>query len=133
MDRVSYGRYLAAFNARDYDAVLDFYAERFELSFLGYVFRTREEVKRFYAFLHAYVTEHITVTGFVSDGRMVALEADVRLDGIADLTPERTAAAGFAKLAPLARGQIVTIPQLIHYHLEGGKIVRAICAVFEAP
>jgi hypothetical protein len=133
VDRATYGRYLAAFNARDYDAVLNFYAERFELSFLGYVFRTREEVKQFYAFLHAHVAEHITVTAFVSGEHMVALEADVRLEGIADLTPERMAAAGFAKLAPLKRGQIVTIPQLIHYHLEGGKIIRAICAVFEAP
>jgi len=131
LDKAAYDRYLAAFNARDYDAVLDFYADRFELSFLGYVFRTREDVRNFYAFLHAHVAEHIILTAFVSDERMVALEADVRLEGITDLTPEMTAAAGFPKLAPLARGQVITIPQLIHYHLEDGKIVRALCAVFE--
>jgi hypothetical protein len=134
MTRDDYDRYLEAFNARDYDAVLAHFAEEFELAFAGYVFRTKEEVRRFYAFLHAYVAESVIVHHFVSDGRMVALEADVRLEGLADLTPEVLAAHGYMRIATLQRGQVVTIPQFIHYHLdEQGKIVRALCAVFDPP
>jgi hypothetical protein len=40
VDRGSYQHYIDAFNAKDHDGVLSFYAERFELVFAGYVFRT---------------------------------------------------------------------------------------------
>jgi len=134
MNRSDYDAYLRAFNARDYDAVLAHFAEPFELVFAGYVFRTKEEVRRFYEFLHAYVAESVTVHSFVSDGRMVALDADVRLEGLADLTPELLAERGLERIVPIGRGQVVTIPQFIHYHLDGeGRIVRALCAVYEPP
>jgi hypothetical protein len=133
MDRAAYDRYLGHFNARDYDAVLDHFAERFELVFAGYVFRSKEEVRRFYAFLHRYVKESVTVHSFVSDGKMVAMEADIRLEGVDDLTPEMLAEQGLERIVPVPKGQVITIPQFIHYHLEDGKIVRALCAVYEPP
>jgi hypothetical protein len=133
MHRADYERYLQQFNARDYDGVLAFFADHFELVFAGYVFRTKEEVRRFYAFLHSYVNESVTVHSFISDGRMVALEADVRLEGIRDLTPEILAEHGYERIVGLKAGQVVTIPQFIHYHLEDGKIVKALCAVYEPP
>jgi ketosteroid isomerase-like protein len=133
MNRIDYDRYLALFNARDYDGVLAHFADSFELVFAGYVFRTRAEVKRFYEFLHAHVRESVTVHRFVSDGRLVALEADVRLEGIDDVTPAMLAAQGLERIVPIRKGQVITIPQFIHYHLENGKIVKALCAVFEPP
>ena len=107
MDRSHYDRYLAAFTARDYDGVLSFWAEPFELTFAGYRFTRKAEVKAFYAFFHAYVDESITVNAYVSDARMVAMEVVV----------------------PLAAGQVLEIPQFIQYHLRDGMIVRAACAV----
>ncbi|MGZ8349644.1 MAG: nuclear transport factor 2 family protein [Allosphingosinicella sp.] len=92
------------FNARDYEGVLDHFAEPFELVFAGHVFRTKDEVRRFYAFFHAYVDEQVTVHRLVSDGKMMALEADVRLEARDDLTPEMLARNGLAGLAPLQRG-----------------------------
>jgi SnoaL-like protein len=134
MTRDDYERYLRLFNARDYDGVLAHFADQFELVFAGYIFRTKEEVRRFYAFLHAHVKESVTLHAFVSDRHMVALEADVRLEGIQDLTAEQVAEAGYERLATLKRGEAVTIPQFIHYHLNGeGKITRALCAIFEPP
>jgi hypothetical protein len=133
MNRSDYERYLQQFNARDYDGVLSHFADHFELVFAGYVFRTKEEVRRFYAFLHGYVNETVTVHSFVSDGRTVALEADVQLEGIKDLTLEILAEHGYDRIVGLKAGEIVTIPQFIHYHLEDGKIVRALCAVYEPP
>lgn len=129
MDRAAYDRYVTLFNARDYDAVLAHFADRFELHFAGYVFRTPDEVRAFYGFLHRYVAESVDVKAFVSDENMVALEADVRLEAIADLTPELLAEHGYGRLVTLRKGDVAVIPQFIHYHFEGGKIVRAICAV----
>ena len=133
MNRADYDRYLQLFNARDYDGVLAHFADSFELVFAGYVFRTREEVKRFYAFLHDHVKESVTVKHFVADENMAALEADVRLEGIHDVTPEMLAQQGLERIVPIRKGQVITIPQFIHYHFKDGKIVKALCAVFEPP
>jgi hypothetical protein len=134
VDQASYQRYLDSFNARDYDAVLSFYAETFELVFAGYAFRTPGEVRRLYTFLHTYLKESLTLKAFVSDGRFVALEADVRLEAVRDLTAEALAAQGLDRLVTLRAGDVAVIPQFIHYHLdERGKIVRALCAIYEPP
>jgi hypothetical protein len=129
MDRNAYDRYLACFNARDYDGVLAHYADRFELSFAGYCFTRPEEVRAFYTFFHAHASESIQVTAYLGSAEMVAMEAIVRLEGHRELTPQALAAAGYDRLVPLAVGQVVEIPQFIHYHLKAGKIVRAACAV----
>jgi hypothetical protein len=134
MKRADYDRYVERFNARDYDAVLAHFAEAFELVFAGYVFRTAAEVRRLYAFLHDHVHENVTVRSFVSDARMVALEADVTLTAVKDMTPEALAAQGLDRLVSLKAGMVAVIPQFIHYHLdEHGRIVRALCAVYEPP
>jgi hypothetical protein len=133
MDRASYDRYLARFNARDYAAVLDFYAAEFEISFAGYTLRTRAAVLDFYKFLHAHLRETITVQSFVSDEHFLAIEAIVRLEGLVDLTAGALEAAKLGRMFPLQAGQVIEIPQFIHYHLIDGKIVKALCAVFETP
>lgn len=130
MDRAAYDRYLTLFEARDYDAILGHFADRFDLEFAGYAFHAAPEVKAFYAFLHDYVRETVSVRRYVSDAATIALEADVRLEGIGDLTPEVAAAHGFPAIQPVAKGQVVTIPQFIHYHLDAdGRIVAALCAI----
>ncbi|HTY49111.1 MAG TPA: nuclear transport factor 2 family protein [Steroidobacteraceae bacterium] len=131
MNRRDYDDYLARFNACDYDGVLAYYAPRFELSFAGYSFTTREEVKSLYRFLHAHVKETVVVEQFLGSETFVAMEARVLLTGVRDLTPQLLAAQGLDRLGPLAAGQVVEIPQFIHYHLQDGKITRALCAVFQ--
>lgn len=64
MNRAAYESYLAAFNARDYDGVSDFYAQPMKLDFFGVSLRSREDLKRFYGFLHSYVKESVTVRNF---------------------------------------------------------------------
>jgi hypothetical protein len=130
MNRQSYDRYLERFNARDYEGVLSYYAPQFEISFAGYTLRTREAVLSFYGFLHQYVRESIVIDAFVSNDEMIAMEARVRLEGIRELTPAAARAAGFERLMVPRVGEVLEIPQFIHYHLRGGKIVKALCAVF---
>ncbi len=133
MERKAYDEYLAKFNARDYHGVLSYFAEEFEVSFAGYSLRSRAEVLNFYRFLHTYVQEHIVIDRFLSDERTLVLEARVKLTGVRPLTPGIAKSAGFERLAAPPVGQSLEIPQFIHYHLEGGKFVKALCAVFEPP
>jgi SnoaL-like domain len=133
MDKAGYDRYLARFNARDYAGVLDFYAAEFEISFAGYTLRTRAAVLDFYKFLHAHLRETITVQRFVSDERFLAIEAIVRIEGLVDLTAGALRSVGLDRMFPLLAAQVIEIPQFIHYHLVDGKIVKALCAVFETP
>ena len=130
MNRRDYDEYLARFNACDYDGLLSYYAPQFELSFAGYSFTSREEVKDLYRFLHAYVKESVVVEQFIGSETFVALEARVLLTGIKDLTPQVLQARGLGRLGPISAGQVVEIPQFIHYHLHEGRITRALCAVF---
>ena len=133
MDRATYDNYARLFNARDYDGVLDHFADRFELVFAQYVFTTKDQVRKFYAFLHANVDEQVIVRKYVSDATMIAMEADIRLEGKVDMTPAMLAEQALDRIMPIAKGQVITIPQFIHYHLENGKIVKALCALYEPP
>lgn len=133
MKREQYDEYLRRFNARDYDGLLEYFAEDFEVSFAGYVLRGRQAVIDFYSFLHQYIDERIEIHRYVSDANTIAMEADVKLKGIKELTPEILASKGLDRIIGLKPGQEHTIPQFIHYHLENGKFVKALCAAFEAP
>lgn len=131
MNRSVYDEYLRRFNAKDYAGVLDYYAEEFEIAFAGVHIRGRDELFRFYEFLHRHVKESITVTEFVADDNLVALEGIVRIEGIRELTADALAQAGYPRLHPIQVGQVIEIPQLIHYKLRDGKFIRAVCAVVE--
>jgi ketosteroid isomerase-like protein len=129
MTRQDYERYLAAFNARDYDTVFDFYAENPRLAFFGIEIRTREELRAFYTFLHTYVRETAVLERFASSEDLAAAEAIVRVEGIADLTREALDARGLQQFFPIAKGEVQEMRQYIHYHLEGGKIASVGCAI----
>lgn len=129
MTREDYDRYVAAFNARDYDAVFDFYADRPRLAFFGIEITTREQLKAFYTFLHAHVTETVEVERFASSPELVAVEATVRVEAFRDLTREALDARGMQAFFPIARGEVQEMRQYIHYHLKDGKITAVGCAI----
>jgi hypothetical protein len=129
MTREDYERYVAAFNARDYDAVFDFYAENPRMAFFGIEITSRDELKRFYGFLHQYVKETVVIERFAGGDELAATEAIVRIEGIADLTPEILAANGMAQFFPVRAGEVQEMRQYIHYHLKDGKIASVGCAL----
>lgn len=129
MTREDYDRYAAAFNARDYDTVFDFYAERPRMAFFGIEITSREELKRFYGFLHQYVKETLTVERFAGSDELAAVEGIVRVEGIADLTPEILAENGMEQFFPISTGEGQEMRQYIHYHLKDGKIESVGCAL----
>jgi hypothetical protein len=128
MTREEFDAYLKKFNSRDYEGFLDYFADEFEMIHVGGSLKTREAVKKFYAFLHAYIKESVIVDRFVSDEYTIALEVRVQIQGVKELSPEAVAASDYPKLKPLTVGQTAVIPQFIHYHLEKGKFVKVVCA-----
>ena len=129
MTREDYERYAAAFNARDYDTVFDFYAERPKMAFFGIEITTREQLKDFYGFLHSFVKETVAVERFAGSEELAAVEGIVRVEGIADLTPEVLAERGMDQFFPIAKGEVQEMRQYIHYHLKDGKIESVGCAL----
>jgi len=129
IDRAAYDRYVAVFNACDYDAVCDFYADPPAMSFFGVDIRSRDDMKRFYAFLHAYVRESITVEKFAASDTLVAVIANVRLEAFRDLDAETLAANGCGGLFPIAAGEVQFLRQFLLYHVENGKFARVECAM----
>lgn len=129
MTRDDYERYAAAFNARDYDTVFDFYAERPKMAFFGIEITTRQQLKDFYGFLHRFVKETVTVERFAGSDELAAVEGIVRVEGITDLTPEILAERGMDQFFPIAKGEVQEIRQYIHYHLKDGKIESVGCAL----
>ena len=131
MDRAAYEDYLRRFNAKDYDGVLEHFTDDLEVVFAGYAFRSKPEVKAFYAFLHEHVREEIEVGRYLTDGSTIALEAQVRITGLKPADPAELEARGLQRLVFPPPGVTVTIPQFIHYHLRDGRFARALCAIFE--
>ena len=129
MTREDYERYAAAFNARDYDAVFDFYAENPRLAFFGIEITTREQLRAFYSFLHRFVRETITIERFASSDELAAVEGVIRIEGIEDLTREVLDANGMEQFFPVAKGDVQEMRQYIHYHLKDGKIASVGCAL----
>lgn len=130
MNRAGYDRYLAAFNAKDYDAVCDFYAEPMNMDFFGISIRSREDMKRFYGFLHSYVRESVRVRNFASSDTLTAIDAIVRLEAFRDLDAETLAANGCAQFLPIKAGEKQELRQFVFYTLtEAGKIANVECAM----
>jgi hypothetical protein len=119
--------YLAKFNNRDYKGFLDYFADKFEMIHVAGNLKSREEVMKFYRFLHSYIKETVMVDRLVMDRDTIAMEARVQIEGIKELTPEAVAASGYPKLKPLKVGEKAIIPQFIHYHIENGKFVKVEC------
>jgi hypothetical protein len=129
MNRTDYDRYLTAFNAKDYDAVADFYAEPMNMDFFGISLRSRDDLKRFYSFLHSYVDESVTVLNFAASNTLTAVDGLVRIEAYRDLTAEILEANGFGGLFPIMTGEVQLLRQFIFYTLKDGKIAQTECAM----
>ncbi len=131
MTREDYERYAAAFNARDYDGVYDFYAPGARLTFFGVDLGSRAAFKAFYAFLHDHVEETLTIHRFAASDELVALEGVIRIAARKDLTAEALAAQGLDRFFPIRAGEVQELRQFIHYHVDNGKFTAVQCALME--
>lgn len=129
LDRAAYDRYLAAFNARDYDGVADFYVDPPRMEFFGIVITSRQELKDFYTWLHDNVEENVRVLNFAASETCSAIDAIVRIAAKKDLTREALDAKGATGFFPIEAGVVQEIRQFIFYTTKGGKIEKVECAL----
>jgi hypothetical protein len=115
LDRAGYERYLAAFNARDYDAVADFYVDPPRMEFFGIVITSREELKAFYAWLHSCVKESVSIHNFAASETATAVDAIVRIEALRDLTRDELDSKGATGFFPIRAGDVQEIRQFIFY------------------
>lgn len=132
MTRADYDRYVTAFNAKDYDAVADFYVDPPLMTFFGVEIRSRQALKDFYAFLHDHVKESVTVLNFACSDTLTAIDGVIRVEGIKDLTREALDARGLHEFFPIAAGQVQEMRQFIFYTIKDNLIERVECALVPA-
>ncbi|NBC36197.1 nuclear transport factor 2 family protein [Novosphingobium sp. FSY-8] len=132
MDRAAYDAYVAAFNARDYDTVCDFYAEPINMNFFGVALRSRADMKAFYGFLHAHAMETVRVLNFASSSSLTAVDAIVRVEATRDMTPEALAQQGLTQFHPMRAGDVIEMRQFIFYTIRDGRIANVECAMAPA-
>lgn len=134
MEFARYQQYLQSFNGRDYDDVLAYWGSKVHCLTDGVVyFDSPASLKSFYAFLHSYVDESIYVDRYLSDQDSLFLEARVRIRAKRTMSAQIIAESGFPSLKPIDQGVTLDLPQIIHYHLEEGKFVSAVCLMRGPP
>ncbi|WP_353226786.1 nuclear transport factor 2 family protein [Novosphingobium sp.] len=129
LDRAAYDRYLTAFNARDYDAVADFYVDPPHMEFFGIVITSRAELKQFYSWLHSLVIESVAVRAFAASATCTAIDADVRIEALRDVSRAELDAHGATGFFPIRAGEVQVIRQFIFYTTRNGRIERVECAL----
>jgi uncharacterized protein (DUF39 family) len=129
MNREAYENYLAAFNSMDYDRVANFYAEPMKMDFFGVSLRSRDDLNRFYGFLHSYVKESVTVCNFAASDTLTAVDAIVRIEAVCDLPQDVLDANGAGAFHPMTAGQVFELRQFIFYTTNEGKIIQTECAM----
>lgn len=129
MNREAYEAYVHAFNAKDYEAVCDFYVQPPSMSFFGVNISSRGELKAFYSFLHSYVDESVTIKRFAASEELTAVEAIVRIAAYRDLDADTLAANGCAGFFPIKAGDVQELRQFIFYSTNDGKIEKVEAAM----
>lgn len=118
-----YRRYVAAFNARDYDQLETFFADDFALENAGFIVKGKPAFRAFYAFFHAYCRETVTLRRFFTGPDAFMVNVVIRFEGIQDLSAEVLAEKGYSGMSVVPKDVAVDVDFLILYELNAaGKI-----------
>jgi hypothetical protein len=110
MDEQTFRTYLSEFNAANYDALVQYYADDVVFSFgHGPTLHGRAAVIDFYRPIHAAVQETVEVKFLVMDDHHVAVELDTEFKAFKDLD-------NFTR-GPLKAGDVLRITSFVHYDI----------------
>jgi hypothetical protein len=107
VDRATYERYIAAFNARDMPGFTRFYAPEVVFLLGAREMRGRQAIIDWYRLAWARIEEHCEVRRFISDKSGVAVELETEFRAVTDW-PDFTA-------GPLRKGDVLRKIGFIHY------------------
>jgi hypothetical protein len=126
MDAADYDRYLKAFNARDYATLETFFADDFALETGGFLVKGKPAFRKFYAFLHSYFKETVSLNHFFPGERAAAANVTIRFEGMKDLTQEILTEAGYPQMTPVPKGASVDVHFLIVYEQRADGLIQRI-------
>lgn len=126
MTEDDYHRYIAAFNARDYDTLETFFANDFVLENAGFRVAGKKAFRDFYAFFHAYCREEVIFKGFFPGKDGFVSNVVIRFTGIRDLSPEVLAEKGYSGMTAVPAGVSVDVEFYIHYILGPDGLIHMI-------
>lgn len=129
MNRTEFDIYLAYFNARNYEKTVQFFTDNIVLKFAGYEITGKDNFLDFYRFFHRYVNEKVLVHQFAGDNENVIIDAVVRLEGRESLPRDILKDRGFGRLAVPGKGEVMEIPQFIHYREENCRFAEIRCVI----
>lgn len=131
MRRSEFEKYLGYFNTSAYEDVHRYFADDIILKFAGYEFTGKRSIRRFYQFFHDHLDEKIIVHQFAGDDENVIIDVTVRLVAKKALSPADLKANGYERLVSLSQGEVVEIPQFIHYRIEKEQFKEIRCVIKE--
>lgn len=126
MTEDDYHRYIAAFNARDYDALESFFADGFALENAGFRVEGKQAFREFYAFFHDYCREEVTLKGFYPGRQGFVANVVIRFSGLKSLSPQVLAEKGYSGMTPVPAGATVNVEFLILYLLDAQGLIEHI-------
>ncbi|TKD50906.1 nuclear transport factor 2 family protein [Sphingomonas baiyangensis] len=122
-DVARFRAYMAAFNARDYDALAGYYAEDIVLVIgNGTELRGRRAIVEFYAAVNGATTRTIEIVEALSDGILLSAELRSEFLAVAD-APDFTS-------GPMRKGDRLAINSFAFYDLAGDRYARIRAATF---
>ncbi len=131
MNRSEFEKYLRHFNTRAYENLKRYFADDILLKFAGYELAGKDQISRFYQFFHDHVDETIIIHQFAGDDENVMVDVTVRLEARKALTPAVLKENGYEHLVSLGQGDVIEIPQFIHYRIENDRFKEIRCVIKE--
>lgn len=132
-----YHRYIAAFNARDYDTLETFFADDFVLENAGFAVRGKKAFRAFYAFFHEFCQEEVEFRGFFAgpdDSRQgFVVNVVIHFTGLKELSQDELEARGYPGMTPVPVGVSVPVEFYIHYKLGDDGLIRHIKGAIWVP
>ena len=126
MTEEDYHRYVAAFNARDYDTLETFFADDFVLENAGFAVRGKQAFRDFYAFFHEFCREEVVFKEFFPGTDGFVSNVVIRFTGLKAQSPEVLAEKGYPGMTPVPVGVTVDVEFYIHYMLNADGLIRYI-------
>ncbi len=123
MNEADYHRYIAAFDARDYDTLETFFTDDFVLENAGFAVRGKTAFREFYRFFHEFCREEVEFKEFFPGQTGFVANVVITFTGLKELTQAELDRRGYPGMTAIPVGISVPLEFYIHYLLnDEGRI-----------
>ncbi len=133
LTEADYHRYIAAFNARDYDTLETFFTDDFALENAGFVVRGKPAFREFYKFFHDYCREKVAFKAFYPGKDSFVANVIIRFTGLKELSAEVLEEKGYSGMTVIPEGVTVPVEFFIIYHVNEDDLIHHIRGAVYVP